>query len=876
MKYYRNWFTFVILFVLLFNLAIAIFVRTSQVKVLQGQYLVHLDSYLYDYQAKIIIREGRLPERDNMRYVPFGVQNNQRANLNAYALAYFYQFLRLFIPSITLERAAIAYPVFCFTLALIAFTLLVDKLFSRAVALLAVTMLAIVPALVPNTMAGVADRDALTLLEVFLVFYFYVWAAKRAAENVSAQLLLAAISGIITGILALTWPGVGIIIAIIVLYNWVKILLGEYGKRELYLYISWYLPAIFIALGLTRAYTDVSQPHVILAVFVPTAFLGIALATVAICGHDVLKRKLSLSNRIPVGLAVSLLALLLLTLLIGVASGPGGIARGIQRAGESFLYPIFGDTPLARSIDEMRRMTIFEWWHSFFGFLFLFITGAIVSVWDVAGKYKLHRELLTASFILMLQTTFISSISAKPPLDGHTTLSNVIYIIPILGLFGLAYTLYLRGYPHREIQEHSFNNLIFTLVWFTTLFFCTRAVFRFRELFTPAAVILSAYAIVKFLHTLGEGDAKLTERLVLYMVIGTLCWETLAFGNTLSFVLSIASFWKIKASFGPYIDLSLTFGMILLCVGLGVKPFFDGTRTGYIKSATFGASVYLLAIIAMGGTIAKPSVLVPPKEWIEATDWIQENTPENAVFAAYWDNGNWILALAQRATLADNTDLIPHRIYLQDKHLFRAQNEAEALAFLFTHKATHLLIDARDLFKISKRKRGELIHSLYADKSGIHFSTSSHIPVKSVDLSLDASGELTSADINVNGKKVNFKPKLASSAKPVYLFSDDSLKGGVAVIPVSIHHEPEEGVGEKRWNVIYLSEIAKNNPIIKLYFLEEINPYFHLVYPAERKITPNPLEPHEIKIWELNYPAGIKENPDYLLLKDRLYFWQED
>jgi hypothetical protein len=126
-------------------------------------------------------------------------------------------------------------------------------------------------------------------------------------------------------------------------------------------------------------------------------------------------------------------------------------------------------------------------------------------------------------------------------------------------------------------------------------------VFRFRELFTPAAVILSAYAIVKFLQTLGERNVKLTERLVLYMVIGVLCWETLAFGNILSFVLSVASFWKIKAPFGPYIDLSLTFGTMLLLVGLGIKPFFDGTRAGYIKSATFSASVYLLAIIAMGG-----------------------------------------------------------------------------------------------------------------------------------------------------------------------------------------------------------------------------------------------------------------------------------
>jgi hypothetical protein len=411
---------------------------------------------------------------------------------------------------------------------------------------------------------------------------------------------------------------------------------------------------MFMCLGLTRVYTDVSQPHVLLAVFAPTAFLGIALAAVAICGRDALKRRLSLSNRIPVSLAVSGLALQRklshrdnflfgFTLLIAVVLGPGVVVRSIQRAGESFLYPIFGNTPLARSIDEMRRMTLFEWQHSFFGFLFLFITGAIVAVWEKAEKYRLHKELFTGAFIVMLQ----SSMSGKPPLDGHTTVSNVIYILPILGFFGLAYALYLRGYPHREAQEGAFDNLIFTLAWFTALLFCTRAVHRFRELFTPAAVILSAY--LEFLFT-------------------------------------------------------------------------------------------------------------------------RENCPCGTTFS---------------------------------------------------HKATHLLMEARDTFRISNRHREDLIHYLQADKSGLHFSTDLNLSVKGVDLNLDASGQLISADINVNGKTVNFEPKPASAGRPVYLFSDDSLKGCVAVAPTRIEHEGKAGSGEKRWNVMYLSELAKNSAMIQLYFLED-------------------------------------------------------
>ena len=102
----------------------------------------------------------------------------------------------------------------------------------------------------------------------------------------------------------------------------------------------------------------------------------------------------------------------------------------------------------------------------------------------------------------MLAMTVIHSMSVKPPLDGYTTLSNLLYIIPIMIFFGLTYILYLRKYQYQDIQEKPFDNLIFTLVWFTILFFCTRAARRFDILFAPAAVILGSYAVIEFLKIL--------------------------------------------------------------------------------------------------------------------------------------------------------------------------------------------------------------------------------------------------------------------------------------------------------------------------------------------------------------------------------------
>lgn len=505
-KPYKDWYTFIIILALIFNIVSAVMVRITHIKSLQGKYVIDYDPCLFYYQAKIIVENGRLPERDSMRYVPIGIQTNQHANLNSYAIAYFYKLIHFFNSSITLEQAAIVYPIVCFVLALIAFTLLVIRLFSREVALLSMTIFAITPVSVQPTVAGFADRDGLYLLEMLVVFYFYVWANQ--VNGIRKQILLTVTSGIITGILALTWPGVGIIMAIIVIYNLTKLLLGEYGKRELYLYISWYIPAIVISLVFTKVYMDFTQPYVILAIIVPTAVCVLAIIAVIMSKYDRLLNKLPLSNRIPVGFTISVFSLAVLIISIGISAGTSAIIESIRKAIEGFLYPILGDSRLTRQVDELKRMTILGWWYSYKAFFFVFITGAILAMYKLALKYRLPWIPLTLSFIVMIQMTVASSMLINPPLDGYTTLSNIIYIVPIIVFFVLTYILYLRKYKYQRIQEWSFDNLIFALIWFMIMFFCTRAAVRFNFLFAPVAIIVGSYVVIEILKVFVGSNAK--------------------------------------------------------------------------------------------------------------------------------------------------------------------------------------------------------------------------------------------------------------------------------------------------------------------------------------------------------------------------------
>ena len=49
-------------------------------------------------------------------------------------------------------------------------------------------------------------------------------------------------------------------------------------------------------------------------------------------------------------------------------------------------------------------------------------------------------------------------------------------------------------------------------------------------------------------------------------------------------------------------------------------------------------------------------------DWKDATLWIKENTPEDAVIASWWDYGYWITTLSDRTTLVDNSTLIDWQI----------------------------------------------------------------------------------------------------------------------------------------------------------------------------------------------------------------------
>ena len=81
----------------------------------------------------------------------------------------------------------------------------------------------------------------------------------------------------------------------------------------------------------------------------------------------------------------------------------------------------------------------------------------------------------------------------------------------------------------------------------------------------------------------------------------------------------------------------------------------------------------------------------------KAFHWMKAHLPNTAVIAANWGYGSQLNVLAGVKTITDQDHYIPHWIHLYNRHVCRTSTEREALEFLKTHGATHLILTNRDL-----------------------------------------------------------------------------------------------------------------------------------------------------------------------------------
>jgi len=131
-----------------------------------------------------------------------------------------------------------------------------------------------------------------------------------------------------------------------------------------------------------------------------------------------------------------------------------------------------------------------------------------------------------------------------------------------------------------------------------------------------------------------------------------------------------------KKPIGKLIKLPYVAGIIILLIIPMVYPV--------------GADIFVL-------TKAPPTILnggssypVSTTDWLDSMEWIKNNTPKDAVVAAWWDYGYWISTMGERASLADNSTI--HTYIIENIAKMFLSNPDESWHLLQEMQADYVLV----------------------------------------------------------------------------------------------------------------------------------------------------------------------------------------
>ena len=122
--------------------------------------------------------------------------------------------------------------------------------------------------------------------------------------------------------------------------------------------------------------------------------------------------------------------------------------------------------------------------------------------------------------------------------------------------------------------------------------------------------------------------------------------------------------------------------IILSSIGISIliSKILKGEHkpTSVVTKISFLAIIVALLVVPMAypernwsnSNAANPATIltsgtsfnISTNDWTEAMQWLKENTPEDAVIAAWWDYGYWISTLSERKTLSDNATTLDWQI----------------------------------------------------------------------------------------------------------------------------------------------------------------------------------------------------------------------
>ena len=546
--------------------------------------------------------------------------------------------------------AADIMPVIFFALTIISFFLFVREIFIRKdedltkaniIAIISTIFMIIIPAFLSRTLAGIPEKESVGFFFMFLSFYLFLKAWK--SEGLKTATIRGMLAGISTALMGLTWGGVSYIYVSVGVAGFIGFILNKFHKKEKMIYASWIIVAIITTLTFTNRFslkgfltgTDTSLAFFVLSILVIDTILW----------KTRIHLKLGLEKlKIPKNITSIIISCLLLILLGLIFLGPSYFTEKLQMVNQMMFKPITGRWGM--TVAENRQPYFTEWGASFGPFIknipilfWLFFAGSVVLFRKMLNKIESKDAwILTGCYVLFFFGLVFSRYAPHPSLfDGEDFISKGVYYGAAILLIGMIIYYFIKY--HRE-QLTGFEKIEFEYLLLLSVFvlclFTARSAVRLIMVLAPIAPIFVAYLIMESL----ENFKKVKD-------------ET----------------WKI------------VFGIILIIL-IALSLFIFVQYYKEIKAEAYA--------------------MVPSyynQQWQMAMNWVRNGTPSDAVFAHWWDYGYWVQSIGNRATVTDGGNNIVWWNYLSGRLVLTGDNQKDSLNFLYSHNATHLLIDSSDIGK---------------------------------------------------------------------------------------------------------------------------------------------------------------------------------
>ncbi|MDO8528339.1 MAG: STT3 domain-containing protein [Nanoarchaeota archaeon] len=651
--------------ILAFIIFIATFVRTRNISKLKdittGTWTLgpDLDPFLFLRWAKYIAQHGSLFILDKLRSVPLadicvGIQCNPvntsgDMKLLSYMIVWVWKFLSIFKEA-SVTYAAIIFPVIMFVLTIIAFFLFARKVFYKMdvksrniIALISTAFFAVVPSLLPRTIAGIPEKESAAFFFIFLSFYFFLEAFT--SEKLRGKLIFGILSGITTGLLALIWGGAGFVFLTIPAAVLFAFLLGKIDTHKFYSYGLWVLSFTLIMIPSSTRYA--------LENLLTSTSTAVTYLLFLVLGVDILifkKKIFKLNEKIKIKLPQQIISLIISFVLIAIlgslAFGISFIPHQVQDVISQTIHPL-DQTRFSVTVAENKQPSFVGDWKDSFGpviwniplFFWLFFIGSIFLFANLIEKLeKKERIILTIAYTIFLAGLIFSKYSPSGVLNGESTTSLIVYfggVLVFLISFGYFYIKRYKESKLSAFKEFEFSYLIYFIVL--------------------TMAIMAARGAVRLIMVLGA---------ISPLAIGFLVYKT------------SKDYFKQKDNVKKF-----AIAVIALII---------------IIAAVFTLWTYYRADRATGENFAPGPY---QWQWQKAMAWVRENTSVNAVFAHWWDYGYWVQSIGERATIVDGGNSVGYWNHLMGRYVLAGNNEKDSLDFLYAHNATHLLIDSSEIGK---------------------------------------------------------------------------------------------------------------------------------------------------------------------------------